>query len=136
MRRWNWPLWTGLLLSIAAFVSYFTVFSRWPITRDVPWFSALVFVIAIALLIKGVRRANRKILAGIVAALGVAIFAVFGFFTMVLAKQLPSASNAPRVGQKAPGFTLPDSNGRSVSLSQLQTNSQRGVLLIFYRGYW
>ncbi|HJY86911.1 MAG TPA: hypothetical protein VKE24_08755 [Candidatus Acidoferrales bacterium] len=65
-----------------------------------------------------------------------------------LAGQLPPSKAAPRVGQKAPDFTLPDSNGKPVKLSELLASSEwhQGavaapsrapwVLLIFYRGYW
>ena len=46
-----------------------------------------------------------------------------------------------KVGQKAPDFTLTDSNDKPVTLAQLLTepiNNQppKAVLLIFYRGYW
>src|SRR5437899_2301931 len=73
MRRFNWPLWTGFILSIVAFASYLLLFSRFPATRDVPWVNWLLFAIAIVLLIAGVRRAQRKILPGIITALGLAV---------------------------------------------------------------
>jgi len=136
MRRFNWPLWTGFLLSIAAFISYPTIFVRLPLTRDIPWANWLLFAIAIVLLVIGFRRAQRKVLPGIVTTLGLAIAVFFGIFTIVLTRQLPASTAAPHVGQKAPDFTLPDSTGHLVSLSQLEATSPRGVLLIFYRGYW
>ena len=40
-----------------AFVSYFLVFVWFPVTRDFPWANLLLFVIAAALLLVGVRRA-------------------------------------------------------------------------------
>jgi len=44
------------------------------------------------------------------------------------------AARAPKVGDRAPGFTLPDQLGRQVSLlGELQ---QGPVVLIFYRGEW
>lgn len=44
------------------------------------------------------------------------------------------AARAPKVGDRAPGFTLPDQLGRRVSLAaELQ---QGPVVLIFYRGEW
>ena len=43
---------------------------------------------------------------------------------------------APKVGQQAPAFALRDTSGNVVTLQNLVTSSPRGVLLIFYRGYW
>lgn len=60
----------------------------------------------------------------------------------VVSAQLPESKGAPAVGQKAPDFTLPDAGGNPVTLSSLfagkDANGQgvKGVLLIFYRGYW
>jgi len=131
----NWRLWSGFVLSIVAFISYFTFFNRWPITRDIPWVNFILFVVATVLLIAGVRRSQRKIWSGIVAFLGIAIFAFFVFAVTVATKWLPPSHGAPHVGQKAPDFTLLDSNGKSVTLSELLASSPR-VLLVFYRGYW
>jgi len=132
----NWRLWAGFLLSIAAFISYFAFFARFPITRDVPWVNFILFVVATVLLIAGVRRSQRKIWSGIVAFLGIAVFAFFVFAVTVATRRLPPSHGAPRVGQKAPDFTLLDSNGKSVTLTGLLASSPRGVLLVFYRGYW
>ena len=136
MRQWNWPLWTGFVLSIIAFFSYFGFFYRFPITRDIPWVNLILFAIAIALLVMGVRRARRKVIAAIVAALGALVAVFFAAVILVLAKQIPASTGAPHVGQKAPDFTLLDSNRHPVTLSQVLSTTPRGVLLIFYRGYW
>jgi peroxiredoxin len=58
------------------------------------------------------------------------------------ARDLPAASSAPQVGDKAPDFSLADVSGRSVALSELLSEPMRdsalprAVVLIFYRGYW
>jgi hypothetical protein len=135
-RSWNWALWSGLALSVFAFISYPTLFVRWPVTRDFPWVNLILFAIALALLYAGVRRAPRRVVPAITAFVGAAIFVLFIVSVFVLFKQMPTASNAPRVGSRAPNFTLLDENRRPVSLSQLVASSPRGVLLIFYRGYW
>jgi len=62
---------------------------------------------------------------------------------LVGSKNLPASLGAPKVGQRAPDFTLPDASGRQVSLAQLlaepvgaAARRPQGVLLVFYRGYW
>ena len=135
MKRFNWQLWGGLVLAVAAFLSYFTFFSQYAITRDVPCVSFALFLVAIALLVAGWRRAPRKILASIVTVLGLFIAGAFTFMVTMGSKGLPVAQGAPAVGQQAPDFTLPDSQGRTVSLSNVLAQSN-GVVLIFYRGYW
>lgn len=144
----NWPVWAGLLLSVAAFLSYFLFFVQFPVTRDVPWANLLLFAIAAALLWIGVRRAFRpgrrlvSKLSGLMAVtLSMAIFGFFIFSTFVMARRLPASRGAPQVGQKAPEFSLTDSGGKQISLSELlqspiKGRAPRGVLLVFYRGYW
>ena len=58
------------------------------------------------------------------------------------AESLPASKGAPELGQKAPGFTLPDASGKRVSLSDLLAapvpaeEHRSWLLLIFYRGFW
>jgi len=136
-RRFNWPLWTGLVLSVVAVFSYPFFFYRFPITRDVPWVSYILLAAAIVLLIAGVRRApGRKIVAIIVAVIGVGLAALFVAGTTVLSR-VPTGANIPAVGAKAPDFTLLDANRKPVALAQLLAEpGAKGVLLILYRGYW
>jgi len=144
----NWPLWSGFVLSLFALVSYPSLFARYPVTRDVPWVNFLLFALALVLLFVGLRRAfapsalyRGKVAGPILAALSVAALAFFCLIVFYFGKNLPAASQAPRVGQKAPDFTLTDANGSTVSLAALLSTSapahpSKGVLLIFYRGYW
>src|ERR1041384_4723487 len=120
MRLRNLTLWTGIVLTIAAFFSYFLIFARWPITRDVPWVNYLLFVVATVLLVAGVRRAQRKVGASILAFIGIAIFGLFVFATTVGTKMLPASHGAPRVGQQAPQFALRDTSNHLVMLSALE----------------
>jgi hypothetical protein len=153
-RRFNWPIWTAFLLTLFAFISYFILFVRFPVTRDFPWVNLLLFAAAAALLIVGVRRAfapdrphpkRSKIIGAVVATLSVAVFGFFILATFIMARQLPASHGAPQVGQKAPDFSLSDTSGMPVSLSGMLKSpisgksgsvNPKGVLLVFYRGYW
>lgn len=134
-RSFHWPLWSGLALAVIAFVSYFSFFSRFAVTRDVPWASFLLFAVAAALLIAGWRRAPRKILASIVVLAGALVLVGFAL-ALNSTGDLPLSPRAPAVGERAPDFALPDTSGRPLSLAGALRESGDGVLLIFYRGYW
>lgn len=142
-----WPLWVGALLSVAALLSYPLLFVRWPVTRDVPWVNLLMFALSAALVLVGLRRAfrnasrKRKIGASLGAFVGVVALVLFVLVVFVGGRRLPSSQGAPKVGQKAPDFQLSDATGKKVTLSELLTDPlngrpPKGVLLVFYRGYW
>lgn len=147
VRRFNWPLWLGFLLTIVTFFSYLAVFVWYPVTRDFPWANLLLFLVAAVLLFLGLRRAfasdrrGSKILAAIAATLGALVIGFFLFAFFIGGRALPASTGAPQVGQRAPDFTLTDSSGKAVSLNELLStpvngNTPKGVLLVFYRGYW
>ena len=148
MKRINWQIWAGFVLSLVAGFSYGLVFIRWPMTRDFPWANLLLFAVALVFLFLGLRRAFKpdkrivsKIFSSLAAAFGVLLLAGFLFIIFVFGSWLPASAAAPQVGEKAPDFTLTDSNDKPVTLAQLLTEpvnnkSPKGVLLIFYRGYW
>jgi hypothetical protein len=82
-----------------------------------------------------------KIVSSIVGVLSVAVFAMFVFTIFFVGRWLPASTGAPKVEQRVPDFSLPDTSGRQVSLNELLTTPingkrPRGVLLVFYRGYW
>jgi len=157
-RSWNPRIWIGFVLSLAAMVSYPTVFARYPATRDIPWVTLLLIALGVFLVASGVARAFRrpeayrgKISGSILAFMTVLLV---GFFLVAIfygARQIPASHGAPQVGQIAPDFTLPDSKGNNVTLSRLLDSSfstdegpttgaasdkTAAVALIFYRGYW
>ncbi|MBA2702918.1 MAG: hypothetical protein H0U60_03585 [Blastocatellia bacterium] len=150
MRRFNWPIWAGFVLSVFAFISYPFVFARWSMTRDFPWANLLLFGIAAILLLIGFRRAfasghthpkRRKIAASLLATLSALVLGLFVFSTFIMACWLPASHGAPQIGQKTPEFLLADTNNKSVTLATLLSSpingqAPKGALLIFYRGYW
>ena len=149
-KRLNWPLWLGFLLTLGAFLSYFFIFIWFPFTRDFPWANLLLFVIAVVLLFMGLRRGfasdrphptRSKIVSTIVSVLSLVVIALFVFTIFINGRRLPASKGAPQVGQRVPEFTLPDTSGKQMSLNELLTspingNAPKGVLLVFYRGYW
>jgi len=148
IQKLNWPVWAGFLLSLFALLSYPFVFVNWPLTRDFPWANLLLFGFAAVLLFVGARRAfaaerrkRSKIVASILITLSAAVLGFFVFTFFVASRWLPASHGAPQVGQKAPDFLLTDTNNKQVSLAELLSSPikgkpAKGVLLIFYRGYW
>ncbi len=148
-RRWNWSIWTGFLVCVAGAFSYI-FFARFPLTRDVPWVSFLLFLAGLSLLAVGLKRAftradqyRGKIFGPILATLSLLLIGFFCFAVLVSTRQLPSSSSAPRLGQKAPDFSMLDTSNHPVSLAALLAaplpgsgKPAKGVLLVFYRGYW
>ncbi|HYK23121.1 MAG TPA: hypothetical protein VEU75_00490 [Candidatus Acidoferrum sp.] len=149
-RRWNLSIWVGFLLAVAGFLSY-PFFTQFPATRDVPCVNFALIAAGLALLVMGLTRAfgqpeiyRGKIFGPILAVLSFLVAGLFGYVVFFELRDLPASSGAPRVGQKAPEFTLTDQDDRQVSLSDLlsspaadaSTAKPNAVLLIFYRGFW
>ncbi len=156
-RSWNWTAWAGLPIVLLGVLSYPLFFVRFPALRDFP--SASLALIAVGLIVTGVglTRAFRqpdlyrgKIFGSLfgVAALAAATFFCYGVF-VGSKHMLPDSSGAPKVGQAAPDFTLPDSKNNPVNLTQVlnspfapsgtttvSAGKTAAVVLIFYRGYW
>jgi len=140
-KSWNWSLWIGFLCALAGFLTY-TFFAQFPITRDFPWANFLLFAVGGILLVLGLFRAfgrqqmyRGKIFGPVLATLAVLMFGLFSYVLFYELRQVPPSTGAPRVGQKAPEFTLSDQDGKDVSLRDLVSRS-KAVALIFYRGFW
>lgn len=141
------------MLSVFAMLSYPLIFVNWPLTRDFPWANILLCMVAGVLVFLGIRRAFvagrgglfSKIGSSVLAVLSIMVFGLFVMVAFISSTWMPSAAGAPQISQKAPDFALVDTGGNTVSLSDLLakpipapagSTSPKGVLLIFYRGYW
>ena len=140
-RSWNWSLWIGFLFALAGFLTY-PFFTQFPVTRDFPWVNFLLFGVGGVLLLVGLVRAfgnpklyRGKIFGSILATISLLGFCLFAYLIFFELRQVPASEGAPRVGQKAPEFTLPDQNNKPVALADLLSGS-KGAVLIFYRGFW
>jgi len=139
-RKWNWSLWVGFVVAFGGLFSY-EFFAEFPITRDFPWANLLLFGIGATLLVIGLFRAfgrpqlyRGKVFGSIFTAINVFLFAFFAYEIFYVLRQVPLSAQAPRLGEKAPAFSLPDQNGKPVALADLL--STNGAVLIFYRGHW
>jgi hypothetical protein len=141
-RRRNILSWAGFAIVLAALISYIPFFAIFPATRDIPWANYLLFLIGGVLLAAGLKRAfgdpghyRGKISGSILAALSALLFVFFVASVTYFSRQIPSVETALRVNQKAPAFVLVDTAGKEVSSADL-LKDHRGVVLVFYRGYW
>lgn len=149
-RFWNWRLWVGFTLSILALVTYVQFIL---VTREIFWLSLAIFVVAGVFLVMGLRRAfaNPEFYRGrvggpVLTGLSIVVLGLLAFAHYIVSKNFPAARNAPKVGQAAPAFTVVNTAGKPVSLADVlgtpvadssgSAKLPKGVLLVFYRGYW
>lgn len=143
-RQRNWAPWIAVLVALAALLSNAGFFLGFPGQRAIPWLSVALAIAALVCAAVGIMRAFRQqqVYGGKVSSsiLGVLSLLICGLVAIaaVTSRALPLATNAPQVGQKVPDFTLADTNGKQISLAQLLGTppAPKGVLLVFYRGYW
>lgn len=149
-KLWNWRPWAGFGLSMGALAGYVLWVNE---TRAVFWPALLLFLVAAVLLFSGWKRRSRepelyrgKIAGYVLTSLSALILGLFGFLVYEVSKVFPEAKNSPQIGQRAPEFSLVDATRENFTLAQLLstpiTNSgsaaraTKGVLVVFYRGYW
>lgn len=142
----NGAIWFGLLLTLLGPLSGALEFIGIP-AAPLTWISLLFPIIGFVLVVIGLWRAFRqpeiyrgKVAGSIIAVVSILLL-VGSIALFSIARKLPASVAAPRVGERVPDFTLPDSDGHLVSLSQLISGSAgnappKAVLLVFYRGYW
>jgi 4-amino-4-deoxy-L-arabinose transferase-like glycosyltransferase len=147
-RRRNTLRLAGLLVLLAGLLSNALFFVSIPGQRFAPWLNLALTALAAILLIAALRRAiaQPEVYGGKVAGWTLTIVSVLLFGLAIVgfrvSRDIPASAGAPRVGQKAPDFVLADTGGQTFSLSQLLASSNgasaqpKGVLLVFYRGYW
>lgn len=148
-KMWPGTLWAGLALVLAGAFS-FPVLVGFPATRDFAWANFALLAAGLAVLWVSLRKSFRqaqvyrgKVLGSIVFGLSLAATAFFAFGIFYLAR-VPFGSQVPNVGERAPGFSLPNQEGKIVTLNDLLRPEMgagsgtlgRGALLIFYRGHW
>jgi len=135
-RSFNHLAWIAPLVAIAGFLSYFAVFSQWPLFRDFPWLNLLIGIAALALSVVAVRRAKPGWgRGGSIAGLGISALLLvgLGFYCFVLSYQLPDAGRVVGEGTVIPGITLAATDGSQIDVGAA---AQDKLILVFYRGHW
>jgi len=146
-KRWNSDVLWALLLGLGALTADRGLFASPPLQSALPWLSLGLGVLALIVLVRGLKRAfgqpqvYRGKALSIVLGLVTVMLAGSNIFLFFLARKLPNSAKSPQVGQRVPDFALADTNGQSVSLGSLfaapsGSTAPKAVLLIFYRGYW
>lgn len=148
-RRRNGALWAGTAFLFLTILSNLpALYAMTGFDRVLAWASVVFPAIALVCFAVGLKRAfsMREVYGGRIfgSILGVVSLLLFAGSVWLFAhvRDVPRSSGAPQVGQKAPDFTLTDSDGNQVSLAQLlsapagASAQPKGVLLFFYRGYW
>ena len=148
--RRNSDPWWGLLFAVTSLLCNAIFFASPAGQRAIPWLSVVLAVVAVIFLARGLQQAfgqpqvyRGKALASVVALVSLLPIGM-ALFTFFHARALPTSAGAPKVGDKAPDFTLADTSGKAVALTDLfvpaagdaQVIPLKAVLLIFYRGYW
>ena len=118
-RSFNHLAWIAPVIAIAGFLSYFAVFSQWPLFRDFPWLNLLILLAALALSLVAARRAKPGWgRAGSIAGLGLSALLLAGlsFYCFVLSYQLPDAGRVVGEGAAIPAITLAATDGSQVDV--------------------
>jgi AhpC/TSA family len=123
----------SVLIAVGAPVAY-ALLLRVPVVRNHPEGYVVAFALATALAALAVARARgRRWPAWLALGLSSLLVIAGAWFNFVGAR-VPATPTALVVGEPPPAFTLPDSAGRPVSLTDYR--GTKPVILIFYRGYW
>ena len=129
--------WSLAVLSIVVAVGAIAAYGRFltvAMVRNHPEGYLVAFALATVIAVLGVARGRGRRWPAW-AALGLSSLLLVGgaWFNFVIAR-VPDAPTALRVGERPPDYTLPDADGRPVSLADYR--GKKPVVMIFYRGYW
>ena len=128
MTRWLALL--AVLLSIGTVAGYMVLVNALVTVHPFWYLCGLGLAVLIAAYAVWRRRGGVTVTALVFSVL---LLGLAGYFNFVIAR-VPDTPSALVVGRPAPDFTLPDSAGRQVTLSDYR--GKKPVLLVFYRGYW
>jgi cytochrome oxidase Cu insertion factor (SCO1/SenC/PrrC family) len=127
----GWLAASSVALGVGAVAAYVLLFPV-ALVRNHPEAYVAAFALAAALAVLALRR-SRRWPGWAALALSLLLLGA-GVWVNAVVARVPDTPVAFRVGERAPDFTLPDADGRPVTLADYR--GQKPVVLIFYRGYW
>lgn len=127
MKAWILGLAGFILVAVSAIVDFLML--ELPSIRNGYW-TYLPIAIGIVIAVIGLIRERIK------ATWTFAVLCAVGFIGYSIGRFIPAPPPSPQtaVGQTFPDFTLPDQDGKSVSLAELRRD--RSVIVVFFRGGW
>jgi AhpC/TSA family len=139
-RHRNHLIWLGPLLVFTGMVSYFEVFTRFPVWRDFPWINLPWILLGMILSAAGLWRAfgrpsryRGKILGSLGLVFSLTVGGLFCFYVFYFSYTVPAPTETSLDLVQAPDFRLQDQSGKTVQLTDFRGKK---VVLVFYRGYW
>ena len=123
----------SLALAVGAPVAYVQLV-RVPLVRNHPEAYVAAFALALALAVVALGRGRGRRWPAWIAGGVSAVLLVAGSWFNFVGARVPATPTVLRVGERPPDFTLPDAEGRPVSLAEFR--GKKPVVLVFYRGYW
>jgi hypothetical protein len=132
----NHLAWIGPVVAVFGLLSYFTIFSMWPLFRDFPWLNLLILAIGVgasALALPRARGALGRAAGRAGLLLSVSMLGLLCFYAFHLSYQLPDAGRVAGDGTKIPEITLASYDGTPVDIAAAANDK---LILVFYRGHW
>ncbi len=132
-------IWLGQVITILGFITYFTLFAKFPALRDFPWINLPIVLGGLALTAIGVREIwagaslGKQVLASVGLGMTALVALLFCGYVFWLSYQLPEPGAETMAAKQAPPFELSDANGNTVRLADFRG---KRLIISFYRGPW
>ncbi len=130
----------GPVIAFVSLVSYFMVFARFPVLRDVPWLNAPLALLgcylsirALMVALKNRQQWLRLSFSGLGLLFSVGISSLFFFYITVLSYQMPKGGKTESDLGQIPNIESTTHTGAPFTSADL---GGKNWVIVFYRGHW